>query len=87
MMWRSIFLAIGITLCVFGVECLFIEEAVLAKPIGGTPLAASVATTDGGAGGGKKEIKTQEWMPWSFLGGGAVIILYTITIPRRFQTG
>ena len=83
-MWRSIFMAVGITLCLFGVECLFVEEAVLAKSIGGAPPAAS--TTDAGGGGGKREIKTQEWMPWSFLGGGAVIILYTITIPRRFQS-
>jgi hypothetical protein len=86
-MWRSIFMAIGITLCICGVECLFVEEAVLAKPIGGTPVAASVATSSGERVGGKKEIKTEDWMPWSFLGGGAVIILYTITIPRRFQAG
>ena len=83
MMWRSIFLAVGITLCQFGVECLFVEEAVLAKPIIPPPAASTTAT---GGGGGKREIKTQEWMPWSFLGGGAVIILYTITIPRRFQS-
>jgi hypothetical protein len=36
-------------------------------------------------GGAKREIQTEEWMPWSFLGAGSVIILYTITIPRRLQ--
>jgi hypothetical protein len=76
-------MAIGITLCIFGVECLFIDETVLAKSIGSPPPAASASV--GGGGGGQRQIKTQEWMPWSFLGSGAVIILYTITIPRRFQ--
>jgi hypothetical protein len=86
-MWRSVFMAIGITLCIFGVECLFIDEAVLAKSIGSAPPAASVSVGGGGGGGGGgRQIKTREWMPWSFLGSGAVIILYTITIPRRFQS-
>jgi hypothetical protein len=84
-MWRSVFMAIGITLCIFGVECLFIDETVLAKPIASSPPAAS-ASLGGGGGDAGRQIKTQEWMPWSFLGSGAVIILYTITIPRRFQS-
>lgn len=84
-MWRSLFLAIGITLCIVGVECMFIEEAVLAKSVAERAPAAAV---DGSlsTGGAKREIQTKEWMPWSFLGVGAVIILYTITIPRRLQT-
>jgi hypothetical protein len=83
-MWRSLFLAIGITLCIFGVECLFVDEAVLAKSVAER---APAAALDGSlsADGGTREIKTREWMPWSFLGVGAVIILYTITIPRRLQ--
>jgi hypothetical protein len=82
-MWRSFFLAMGISLCILGVECLFIDEAVLAKSIAAP---ANAVTADGALvpGGGQRRIRTQEWMPWSFLGTGAVIILYTITIPRRF---
>ena len=83
-MWRSLFLAIGITLCIFGVECMFIDEAVLAKSVAEHAPAAAVGRSLA-TGGVKREIKTQEWMPWSFLGAGAVIILYTITIPRRLQ--
>ena len=77
-MWRSVFLAIGITLCIIGLECLVIEEAVIAKS---APSEASVAADSGTP----NQIKTREWMPWSFLSTGAVIILYTITIPKRFQ--
>ena len=77
-MWRSVFLAIGITLCIVGLECLVIDEAVIARS--GSSDAA--AATDNGP---QSQIKTREWMPWSFLSAGAVIILYTITIPKRFQ--
>ena len=83
-MWRSVFLAIGITLCIFGVECMFIDEAVLAKSVASHAPAASVDGTLS-TGGSKRQIKTEEWMPWAFLGMGAVIISYTITIPRRLQ--
>ncbi len=76
-MWRSIFLAIGITLCIIGLECLVVDEAVIAKSGSGTSAAADSDE--------QNQIQTREWMPWSFLSAGAVIILYTITIPKRFQ--
>jgi hypothetical protein len=33
--------------------------------------------------GTAREIEVREWMPFSFVGAGIVIILYTVTIPRR----
>jgi hypothetical protein len=32
---------------------------------------------------GSREIQPAEWAPWSFLSGGAVIILYALTINRQ----
>lgn len=81
-MWRSIFLAIGVMFCILGLECLVVDEAVLASPNGGSGTATAMDAYTGGA----RQIKTEEWMPWSFLGAGTVIILYSITIPKRFQT-
>jgi hypothetical protein len=75
-MWRSVFLAIGITIGILGLECMVIDEAVIAKT-GVVP--AAMSTTDT-----MSQIKTREWMPWTFLASGAVIILYTITLPKRF---
>lgn len=82
-MWRSVFLAIGVTFCILGLECLVVDEAVLANSALGSGAASAMdaytmATSP-------HQIKTEEWMPWSFLGVGAVIILYSITIPKRFQ--
>jgi hypothetical protein len=78
-MWRAFFMAIGITLCILGCECLVIDKAVLARPAAaaddGQPGAAST--------GGKRVISPPDWAPWSLVSGGIVVILYSITIPRR----
>ena len=31
----------------------------------------------------KKELQPPEWAPWSFMGAGAVVLLYSFSIPRR----
>jgi hypothetical protein len=79
-MWRSIFMALGITFCIVGVECMVFDEAVIAKP-------ALMSGAEAGGATAQQPIQTKEWMPWSFLFAGAVIILYTITLPKRFHQG
>jgi hypothetical protein len=85
-MWRAFFLAIGINLVVWGAECLVIEKAVLAgesKPAETpyNPLAAEPVRS------GPREIRPPEGAPWSLLSAGAVVILYSFTIPRRVASG
>ncbi|MEN1678495.1 MAG: hypothetical protein AAGJ46_02805 [Planctomycetota bacterium] len=72
-MWRSLFLAIGAYAAILGAEALAIEKAVLKPKTGasGQVLAAS------------QEVVPPDWAPWSLLAGGAVIVLYSFTIPRR----
>jgi hypothetical protein len=69
-MWRSFFLAIGVYVCLLGVQALAVERAVLKAD------AASQA-------GIQREIVPPEWAPWSLIGAGAVVVLYSFTIPRR----
>jgi hypothetical protein len=84
-MWRSFFLAIGISLCILGGECLVIEKAVLAAP---KTSSGPVAGEKGGIlNGGRREYKPPDWMPWSLLSIGSVVILYSFTIPRRVAGG
>ncbi len=80
-MWRSLFLATGIVLCILGGECLIMEKAVLADNSEAPLETAAYFTSE--AKPSAKEIKPPEWAPWSFLSGGAVIILYSYSIPRR----
>ncbi|MEM6328908.1 MAG: hypothetical protein AAF790_01535 [Planctomycetota bacterium] len=73
-MWRAFFLAIGVYSLLLGVEALAVETAVL-KP----------KTEAGQAVAAPREVTPPEWAPWSLMAGGAVIVLYSFTIPRRVK--
>jgi len=83
-MWRALFLAVGIYMCILGAECLAVETFQMAadEPAAelGTP-----ATLFGNppASLARREIEPPEWAPWSFLSAGTVIILYALTINRQ----
>jgi hypothetical protein len=85
-MWRAFFLAIGITLCIWGAECLVLDRAILAAE---APPAESAENTLNYYNPApqltksKREIVPPEWAPWSLMSSGAVIILYSFTLPRR----
>jgi hypothetical protein len=69
-MWRSFFLAVGAYCCLFGVEALAVEKAVVKV----TPSVPQSATRD---------VIPPDWAPWSLLGTGAVVVLYSFTVPQR----
>jgi hypothetical protein len=73
-MWRSFFLAIGAYCCLLGVEALAVEKAVLKVDPNNTQ-----ATL--------REISPPDWAPWTLLAGGAVVMLYSFTIPQRVGGG
>jgi hypothetical protein len=82
-MWRACFLAIGISMMIVGAECLAVEKVTWrvheAPPHSGLPL------QQGAAAGPEKEFIPAPWVPWSMLSGGAVVCLYSFTIPRRLS--
>jgi hypothetical protein len=69
-MWRSFFLAVGAYVCILGVQALAVERATFKSDIANN-------TSFG------KEIVPPDWAPWSLLGAGAVVVLYSFTIPKR----
>jgi hypothetical protein len=84
-MWRALFLAVGIYLCILGAECLAVErfemagEKALAPPESPATLFGSPPAPLASA---SRDIEPPEWAPWSFLSAGTVIILYALTINR-----
>jgi hypothetical protein len=80
-MWRALFLAIGFFLMILGVQCLGIEKINLrmhdAPPAPVSPFDTEQKT------GAQKQIMPPPWAPWSLLSSGAVMCLYSFTIPRR----
>lgn len=78
-MWRAMFLAIGTFLIILGVQFLMADNAVL-RLREETPQTLSLFEPSLGA---KKTFTVQSWMPYSFMGLGAVICIYSFTLPKR----
>ena len=72
-MWRSLFLALGVSSVLLGAEALIVDQAILKKPEN-QPAAV------------QRIVNPPEWAPWSLMAGGAVVVLYSFTIPRRVGT-
>jgi hypothetical protein len=80
-MWRAFFLAIGVFLVILGVECLGVERVQL-RIHEKSPAPVSPFDTEPGEGAAR-QITPPPWAPWSLLSSGAVMCLYSFTIPRR----
>lgn len=76
-MVRAFFLAIGLYTFILGLECLVINKAVL-HPRGDSAV-EQVARS-------YREITPADWAPWSLLSGGAVVILYSFTLPAKMRS-
>jgi hypothetical protein len=81
-MWKSLFLALGITLLILGVQFLGVEKIVLRlhddPPAPVSPFDNEVKIPP------KIEIHAQPWTPYSLLSTGAIVCLYSIILPKRF---
>ncbi len=79
-MWRAFFMAVGLMLCILGLECMVIERAVLAKPADATAAATDYSyDTYSYPGTQKKDprvIEPPEHVAWGLLSIGAVVFLY-----------
>ena len=80
-MWRAFFLAIGFFIMILGVECLGVEKVNL-KMHDEPPAPVSPFDLEPKQGA-QKQITPPPWAPWSLLASGAVMCLYSFTIPRR----
>ena len=79
-MWRAFFLAIGVFLMLLGVQCLGVEKVNLKMRDPPPPASPFDSEPKEGA---LKELNPPPWAPWSLLSSGAVMCLYSFTIPRR----
>lgn len=83
-MWRAFFSAVGIVLVILGIECLLIDSAVLAAGVVDDPMALQQNTMFGGqlANTQNRVFRPAEWIPWSLLASGAVVLIYSISLRR-----
>lgn len=81
-MLRSLFLAVGIMLIVVGVESMFIDSANLHA-------AAESSAASFNGSGGAPVASTKSWQPgekfpFAMLAVGAIVVVYSNTLPKRF---
>jgi len=81
-MWRAFFLASGIFACILGAQCMVVDSFVWAHEP--PPTADNPATLFGAPpiATGSPDLAPAEWVPWSLLSAGAVVILYSLTLGR-----
>jgi len=82
-MWRSLFMALGIMAIILGVETLLIDQATVYA-------AAESSAVDFMDPGATPAQTTKIWepgerFPWAMLAIGAVVVLYAITLPKRWH--
>ena len=96
-MWRAFFLAVGINLIILGAECLIIDQVVLSNSrsessnqvatgnnsVYSNASFASVSAPEGPKS--KRTFRPKDWMPWSLLAAGSIIVIYTYSLQRRQQ--
>jgi len=80
-MWRAFFLAVGISCCVVGLECLVVEQAMIIT----SSDSAAVGPYGRNATPSLRAVTPPDWAPWSLLAGGAVVMIYSFTIPKRVK--
>ena len=80
-MWRAFFLAIGVFLIILGVESLGVARVLLKireePPAAVWPFDTQVKT------GPNKQVVPPPWAPWTLMSTGAIVCLYSFTLPRR----
>ncbi len=86
-MGRPLCFALGLTVFLFGAECLLLEKAVLKSrnapdfdPI--QYFGLNALTGSESPMGSNREFVPKEWMPWTFMGAGAVAMIYTCTLGK-----
>ena len=83
-MWRTFFLSIGIALAIFGGEFLVVEKAIWDKPAENSDIqqVAGYLMDEEDEDKASKEFHPEPWIPWAMISSGAVIILYTMSVPK-----
>lgn len=84
-MWRSLFLAMGAMLVIVGIESMVIESATIYSKT--APASAEGGNGAAPAGPPTRVVQPQEWVPWTAMSVGAIVVLYAFTLPQRFSRG
>ncbi len=84
-MWRAVFLAVGFYILILGVQCLGVQKYVLTIHEPPKQREPGVLAAEPSEKGPKRVVEPPDWAPWSLMSTGAIVCLYSFTIPARFK--
>ncbi len=79
-MIRALFLGIGFYLMLAGLQCLAVDRVIWRASAEPAPMALTFPKP---AAQKPKDFPPAAWVPWSLMTTGAVVCLYSFTIPAR----
>jgi len=85
-MWRAFFLAVGVYMLLLGGQCLGVQKFTL--KVRDAPVVKQALDGSGERTvkpGAKKVVQPRPFVPWSLMSTGAVVCLYSFTLPRRWN--
>lgn len=82
-MWRAFFIALGIMAIIVGFESLVIDSANFYSSRGSS--AAEFLDPSSVPGQSIITWEPKEWFPWVVMAGGTLVVIYSFTLPKRFQ--
>ncbi|REJ66430.1 MAG: hypothetical protein DWQ31_15335 [Planctomycetota bacterium] len=80
-MIRAVFIAIGVCLILVGLECLIVDKAYLE----GETMVTPANFFSDAVFAPRREFAPPRWAPFSLIAAGAVVMLYSFSIPRRIR--
>ncbi len=84
-MWRAFFLAVGAMLIIVGIETLLIDSATIYAASESS--ASNFIDPSGTPAVKTKVVQPDEWLPWTSMSIGAIVVLYAFTLPQRWNRG
>ena len=87
-MWRAFFLAVGVYLILLGGQCLGVQKFILKdrRPVVQQVQQPFLFRANQPQVGPQKELVPPPWAPWSLMSTGAVVCLYSFSIPHRLNS-
>jgi hypothetical protein len=80
-MWRSLFLALGVFMLIVGIQCLGVSQFIL--KIHGESTASASLLDVSPIVGPQLKFTPLPWTPWSLMATGIVVCIYSFTLPKR----
>lgn len=82
-MWRALFMALAISICLLGLECMVVKQAILTSraPAASSSYDASDSFAFA-ATPSKRTIQPADWHPWTLLSVGSVLMLYSLMLHK-----